>query len=60
MHVAAPEIEAKGRAHEASCKPRCTHNSLRLWYIVSPLVYSKTGHNLDWCLISRYRTSKRC
>ena len=60
MHVAAREVEAKGRAHEAGGEPRCTHYSLELWYTVSPLVYSKTDHSFFSALIYRMSRSKRC
>lgn len=40
MHVAAGKVEAEGRAHEARCKARGTHCFVRLWYAVSPLMYS--------------------
>ena len=39
MHVAAGEVKAKGRAHEARCKARCAHHLMRLWYAVGPLMY---------------------
>ena len=40
MHVAAREVEAKGRAHKARCKAGSIHCNIKLWYAVSPLVYS--------------------
>ena len=40
MHVAAGEVDAKGRAHEARCKARGTHRFVRLWHAVGPLVNS--------------------
>ena len=40
MHIAAGEVETKGRAHEARCKAGWTHCFMKLWYAVSPLVYS--------------------
>ena len=39
MHVAAREVEAKGRPHKARCKARCTHCFMKLWYAVGTLVY---------------------
>ena len=59
MHIAAREIKAKGRAHEAGGEPRCTHFSLRLWYTVSPLVNSKTDHSFYSALIYTIPRSKR-
>ena len=53
MHVAAREVKAKGRAYKAGGEPRCTHCSLRLWYTVSPLVYSKTDHSFHSILIQQ-------
>ncbi len=59
MHIAAREVKANGRAHQASCKVRCTHYSVGLRYAVSPLVYSKTGHGfwpVETCGIWRCQT----
>ena len=60
MHVAAREIKAQGRAHEASGEARCTHCFLRLRHTVSPLVYSKTDHSFYSTLIYRTPRSKKC
>ena len=60
MHIAAREIKAKGRAHEAGGEARCTHCSLRLRHTVSPLVYSKTDHSFYSALIYRTPRSKKC
>lgn len=51
MHVAAREVEARDRAHEARCKARRTHYFARLRYAVGALVYSLTGHGIGLYLL---------